>query len=125
MEDTMKNLLLLAFLSFSFNAFADFIHPMDFDSSEAQKNRVIQIIKNRVKKDYCEGAIDMCQSTTLRMMEKQNLAAFKQASKAKNRNIMDRVIKDYCLGSVDMCNYTTIIMMYKQNLQASQKELNW
>jgi hypothetical protein len=115
--------IILAF--FPLHVFADFIHPMDFDGSEKQKKRVVEIIKDRVKKDYCEGVIDMCQATTLRMMEKQNLAAFKQASKAKNRNIMDRVIKDYCLGAIDMCNYTTIMMMYKQNLQASQKELNW
>ena len=98
---------------------------MDFDGSESQKNRVTKIVKKRVRKDYCEGIVDMCQETTLRMMEQQNLEAFKKASKAKNRKIMDRVIKDYCEGSVDMCNYSTIWMMYQQNLAASEKSLEW
>ncbi len=95
---------------------------MDFDGSEAQKARVLEIVKSRVRKDYCEGMIDMCQPTTLRMMEKENLAAFKQAAKATNRVVMDQVIKTYCEGSVDMCNYTTIWMMYQQNVNAAEAE---
>lgn len=121
----MKKVLLVLLAITPLHAFADFIHPMDFDGSEAQKKRVVEIVKARVKKDYCEGVIDMCQDTTLRMMEKQNLDAFKQATAAADRKIMDRVIKDYCGGAVDMCNYSTIMMMYNQNFQASQKKLNW
>ena len=121
----MKKILLLVCLSFPFNAFADFIHPMDFDGSEAQKNRVIEIIKNRVKKDYCDSGLDMCQSTTLRMMESDNLKAFKNATQAKNRKIMDRVIKDYCNSGLDMCSYSNIFMMYQENLKASEATLNW
>jgi hypothetical protein len=125
MEKIMKSLLLLASLSFSVNSFADFIHPMDFNGSEAQKNRVIEIIKNRVRKDYCDSGLDMCQSTTLRMMETEYLKSFKGASQAKDRKIMDRVIKDYCHSSLDMCNYSNIFMMYKENLKASKGSLNW
>jgi hypothetical protein len=121
----MKKILLVLLTITPIYAFADFIHPMDFDGSKAQKIRVIEIIKARVKKDYCEGAIDMCQETTLRMMEKQSLDAFKQATAATNRKIMDRVIKDYCKGAVDMCTYSTIMMMYNQNLQASEQKLDW
>lgn len=104
---------------------AGFIHPMDFDGSEAQKQEVIKYIKDRVHRDYCEGGLDMCQPTTLRMMEDQNLSSFKKATQATDRKIMDRVIKDYCQGDIDMCNYGTILMMYQQNLKASKKELSW
>ncbi|MGS0828213.1 hypothetical protein ACVBIO_20720 [Shewanella sp. 0m-8] len=121
----MKKVLFILLAIMPSHVFADFIHPMEFDGSDAQKKRVIEIVKARVKKDYCEGPIDMCQDTTLRMMERQNLDAFKQATAATNRKIMDRVIKDYCAGAVDMCNYSTIMMMYTQNLQASQKKLSW
>lgn len=121
----MKKILILVIAIIPVNVLADFIHPMDFDGSEAQKNKVVEIIKERVKKDYCQSGIDMCQNTTLRMMEKQNLNAFKEASKAQDRKIMDRVIKDYCDSGVDMCNYSTILMMYKQNLEAGKKQLNW
>jgi hypothetical protein len=98
---------------------------MDFDGSEAQKNRVIQIIKKRVKKDYCESSLDMCQPTTIVMMESENLKAFKNTTQAKNRKIMDRVIKDYCNSALDMCSYVTINMMYQENLKASKSSLNW
>lgn len=103
---------------------ADFIHPMDFDGSDSQKQQVIKVIKERVKKDYCGSGLDMCQEALLRMMEQKNLDAFKQATKAKNRKIMDRVIKDYC-NTVDMCNYALIWMMYQKNLEASEQSLSW
>ena len=67
----------------------------------------------------------MCQPTTLRMMEQQNLSAFKKLTKAQDRKVLDRVIKDYCDGGLDMCNYTTIEMMYQQNLKASGEQLTW
>lgn len=121
----MKKLLFFTFLFASLSAFADFVHPMDFDGSEAQKKRVIKIIKERVRKDYCNSELNMCQETTLRMMENENLRAFKQSTKAKNRRIMDRVIKDYCYSGLDMCNYSTIFMMYQENLKASQQSLKW
>ncbi|RVU86457.1 hypothetical protein EOL70_03140 [Leucothrix sargassi] len=116
---------LVALLFFSTQAFAGFINPMDFDGSDAQKKEVVAYIKARVKKDYCDSGIDMCQEVILRMMEQENLKAFKSAAKSKNRKIMDRVIKDYCDSGIDMCNYTTIFMMYQENLKAADTELTW
>ncbi|MGG5215197.1 hypothetical protein [Rahnella variigena] len=121
----MKFVLGFAALVLPFAASAAFINPMEFDGSEAQKQEVIEYIKARVKADYCDGAVDMCQPTTLRMMEKQNLTAFKNLTKAKNKQILDKVIGDYCEGAVDMCTYATLDMMYKQNLKASGEQLSW
>ena len=121
----MKNSLLLLVLILPISALSEFIHPMDFDGSELQKEAIIKTIKDRVKKDYCESGLDMCQATTLRMMERENLRSFKKATKAKNRLIMDRAIFDYCNSALDMCNYSTIWMMYQENLKASQKSLSW
>lgn len=121
----MRKLLLVALCSFPVISFAKFINPMEFDGSEAQKNEVIQYIKDRVHKDYCEGALDMCQESTLRMMERENLDAFKQATQAKDKKIMDKVIKDYCHSALDMCNYSTINMMYNENMKASKESLQW
>lgn len=121
----MKRIVII-FASFvAFSASAAFINPMDFDGSEAQKKEVIEYIKERVKKDYCNDTVDMCQASTLRMMEKENLSAFKEATKAQDKAVMDRVIKDYCNGFVDMCNYSTILMMYKENEAASKEDLSW
>lgn len=121
----MKIVLGLTFLLSSFTASAGFIHPMDFDNSESQQKEVIDHIKGKVKADYCEGAIDMCQESMLRMMEKQNLSAFKKLTQATNRKILDQVISDYCRSDINMCNYDIINMMYNQNLKASHEELSW
>ncbi|MFM1688124.1 hypothetical protein ACJ7VZ_06335 [Aeromonas salmonicida] len=117
--------VILGMMLFPLSAMAGFIHPMDFDGSEGQKQEVIKYIKDKVKQDYCDGELDMCQPTTLRMMEQQNLDSFKKANQATDRNIMDRVIQDYCNGDLDLCTYGTIWMMYQQNLKASKKELSW
>ncbi|OOE86662.1 hypothetical protein BZG79_12615 [Salinivibrio sp. MA427] len=116
-----KVMFLAAIASFSVNA--EFIHPLQFDGSKAQQNEVISYIQNRVKKDYCD-TVDMCQETMLRMMEKENLDAFKRLTNAKNPDILDRTIQDYC-GTIDMCTYQMIEMMYNENLNASKQELSW
>lgn len=121
----MKRYALLFVYLFPSIALAKFIHPMDFDGSDAQKQEVIDYIQTKVKENYCEGPIDMCQESMLRMMEKQNLKAFKQASEATDRTIMDQVVNDYCHSGIDMCDYNTINMMYQQNLKAAGEKLEW
>lgn len=121
----MRAFIILVLLIVPFSVSAEFIHPMDFNGTESQKQKVIEIIKKRVRKDYCDSGLDMCQESTLRMMERQNLGAFKQATQATNRKIMDRMIKDYCNSGLDMCSYSNIWMMYKQNLKASKESLSW
>ncbi|KQN58011.1 hypothetical protein [Erwinia sp. Leaf53] len=121
----MKSLLAIAILLTPLAASADFVHPLDFDGSEAQKQEVLGYIEDRVKADYCDGQLDMCQPSNLRMMEKQNLRAFKMLTQAKDRAILDKVIEDYCEGGLDMCTYDTINMMYNQNVKANQEKLAW
>ena len=115
--------MLITILLFSSFANAGFIHPLKFDGSKAQKQEVIEYITSRVKHDYC-GTVDMCQEIMLRMMEKENLDAFKRLTKATNKPILDRAIHDYC-GTVNMCTYQMIEMMYNQNLEAAQEKLDW
>ncbi len=123
----MKKYLILSILlgiSTLANA-SNFVHPMDFNGSEREKAQVIDYIKDRVRHDYCDSGIDMCNNTTLRMMEKENLKAFKELTQAQDRSILNRVINDYCNSGVNMCNYTTLNMMYNENLKASQENLSW
>jgi len=121
----MRKFLILFIWLLSFEAMAEFVHPMDFDGSEAQKSEVIKYIEQKVRKDYCDSGLDMCNATVLRRMERANLEAFKEAINAENRKIMDRVIKDYCNSGLDMCNYKVILRMYKKNLEASGQSLTW
>lgn len=121
----MRKSLLLMLCLIPTISFAKFINPMKFDGSDAQKQEVIQYIQSHVHKTYCEGELDMCQDTTLRMMERAELNSFKEATQATNNKIMDRVIKTYCDGELDMCSYSNINMMYKENLKASTESLTW
>ncbi|PKG81241.1 hypothetical protein CXF85_19815 [Colwellia sp. 75C3] len=102
-----------------------FIHPLDFDNSLVQRKEVAAYIRYQVKEDYCNGAVDMCQPSMLRMMENQNLSSFKKLMFAEDRKILDQVIDTYCDGVLDMCSYFNLNMMYRTDLKASKKTLTW
>lgn len=91
--------------------------------NESNKNRVVAYIKKEVKASYT--AIGMGDPSTLRMMENENLKAFKEllSIRGKNTSLLNQVEKSYC--DIGMCNYNTILMMYKEQLKASNKELEW
>ena len=115
-----KVFFILCGMILSLNA-NDFIHPLDFKGSKAEKQKVMQFIVNDVKKTYTQ--IGMGDPSTLRMMEKQELSSFKKLTQVKNRQLLDSVIKQYC--SIGMCNYNTIQMMYNQQKKASKEKLSW
>lgn len=100
---------------------AQFFHPLDFKGGAAEKKQVISYIEDNVKATYTN--IGMGDPATLRMMENEELNAFKELRKADNRKLLDSVIKTYC--NIGMCNYSTILMMYNEQVNASKKSLSW
>ena len=121
----MKKILGLMLVAVAFSSQAAFVHTLDFNNSAEQQKVVLDYIKEKVTHEYCDGPVDLCQPTTLRMMEKENLRSFKELTKATNRPMLDQMIENYCHSSIDMCNYITINLMYKENLKASDEELSW
>lgn len=119
----MKELLsVLVVFILTFNLFAQsFVSPIGFDSSEENKQKVVSFIKKQVKEDYAE--IGMDDPMTLRMMEEENLKAFKELIKVTNTLLLKKVINTYC--KIGMCNYSTILMMYNEQNIASNKTLEW
>ena len=117
----MKKILILICMSIVFLNANNFIHPLDFKGSKVEKQKVMNFIVNGVKETYSQ--IGMGDPSTLRMMEKQELSAFKQLTKVQNRQLLDSVITQYC--NIGMCNYNTIQMMYNQQNKASKEKLNW
>ena len=109
--------LFLPLVSFS----QQYVSPVGFKVNETNQNRVLNYIKYEVKKSY--SAIGMDDPSTLRMMEKENLKAFKELLKAKNINLLKSVEKSYC--DIGMCNYNTILMMYKEQSKAATESLKW
>ena len=120
--DMKKILLTFALFIFSLSVFSQsFVSPIGFVENETNKEKVIAYIKKQVKEDYSE--IGMDDPATLRMMEKENLDAFKKLTKVSNTTLLKEVIKTYC--EIGMCNYSTILMMYNEQNKASQETLEW
>ncbi|MDP2335164.1 MAG: hypothetical protein Q8N05_01705 [Bacteroidota bacterium] len=119
----MKNIfLVIGVILFTSNLFAQsFVNPISFVDNELNKQKVISFIKKQVKDDC--AAIGMDDPSTLRMMEQENLNAFKELIKITNTSLLKDVIKDCC--DIGMCNYATILMMYKEQDKASKKSLEW
>lgn len=63
----MKKFIVLFLLCFSMDAYAKFIHPLDFKNTEEEKQQVISYIKERVNKDYCEQ-LEICDPSTAKLM---------------------------------------------------------
>ncbi len=117
-----KIITAIATLTFALNSLANgLVHPLDFNGSEDEKQKVISQIKESVKQTYSQ--IGMDDPSTLRMMEREELNSFKQLTSVKNRKLLDSVISQYC--SIGMCNYNTILMMYNEQEKASKQELAW
>ena len=119
MKNIFLTLLTIFFTSCLFSQ--SFVSPIGFVGNEINKQKVIAYIKKQVKEDY--SAIGMDDPSTLRMMEKENLDAFKKLTKVSNIMLLKKVIKTYC--DIGMCNYSTILMMYNEQNKASKETLKW
>ncbi len=100
---------------------ASFVSPIGFEPTEQNKAAVVEYIKQDVKETYSRLGMDS--ESTLRMMEKKNLDAFKELLKAEDSETLARVIKRYC--DIDVCNYSTILMMYKKEIKSKKQSLSW
>jgi hypothetical protein len=117
-----KIFVFLVGLLFVTNLFSQsFVSPINFVETDENKEKVINFIKKQVKDDYSK--IGMDDPSTLRMMEEENLKAFKKLTQVKNISLLKDVIKTYC--DIGMCNYSTILMMYEEQEKASKKKLEW
>ena len=117
----MKKLLLIL-LSFPIIVVGQsFVSPINFVNNKINQKKVISYIQKDVKQTY--SAIGMDDPATLRMMEKENLKAFKELIEVKNTSLLKKVIKTYC--EIGMCNYSTILMMYKEQNKADNEILEW
>ena len=126
----MKKLISLGLMTLmSSSVFAlgtmNIFDPTKFTGTEEQKVEVIASIERGVYNTYCIES-DMCAESTLRMMEKSELTAFKYLTKIdeSTMNLYDGVVQTYCVD-IDMCSYTTIKMMYDSEVKASNQTLTF
>ena len=88
----MKNMILvISMILLSSNLVAQsFVTPINFVPTESNKQKVISFIKKQVKDDY--SAIGMDDPSTLRMMEEENLKAFKELTEVTNTPLLKKQI---------------------------------
>ncbi len=117
-----KILLFINFILISLVSNAQtFVSPIGFIDDESNRQKVLEYIRKDVKEKYSK--IGMDDATTLRMMEKENLKAFKELTKASDTNLLKKVIDKYC--EIGMCDYSTIFMMYKEEKKANNSTTEW
>ena len=120
--------LVLMFLSKSSIA-KNIPHPMEFNGSDKEKKNVIAFIESNIHEIYCENELlkDMCTNTLLRVMEEEELNAFKKLIKAKDKTILNKIIQTYCKNPLieGMCMYSLILTMYEEGVKASGQKLTW
>jgi len=114
---TTLSVALLSMAAFS----QSFVSPIGFVATDESKADVLAYIRKQVKQEYAK--IGMDDPSTLRMMEKKNLDAFKELTKATNTELLRKVTKTYC--DLGMCDYDTILMMYNKENKESQKTTEW
>ena len=117
----MKKILLILICLPALSYSQTYISAVGFTNTDYNRNKVIEYIKYDVKKTYT--AIGLNDPSTLRMMEKENLDAFKELLSAKDKSLLKSVEKQYC--DIGLCNYSTILMMYKEQLKSSNETLKW
>lgn len=118
----MRTLLAFAMLGLaSIGIGQTFVSPIGFVDSDANRAKVVRFIEHQVYTDYT--AIGMNDPLTLRMMEDENMKAFKNLIRANNTTLLRQVIDTYC--GIGMCNYSTIWMMYEEQSKASNNTLKW
>jgi len=118
----MKSFLIPLLLGLASAAFGQsFVSPIAFVDNEANRAAVVRFIEHQVYTDYT--AIGMNDPMTLRMMEDENMKAFKQLIQATNTALLREVIDTYC--GIGMCNYSTIWMMYQEQSKAATNSLKW
>jgi hypothetical protein len=131
----MKNTLialLVSLVAFSANAKdlgqRNIVDPLYYTGTESEKVLVIAGIERNMHYQYCV-AIDMCTNSTLRMMEQQELDAFKYLLGIRDltdnsKSLYKSIVNTYCVD-IDMCTYGTIKMMYNQEVDKSNQKLKF
>jgi hypothetical protein len=109
--------LLVSSLAFG----ANFVNPSSFKGTQKEKEAVVAWIKQNIKEEY--SAVGMDDPMTLRMMENEDLNAFKALTQVTDKDLLKNVMKQYRAAGMD--TYNVLLMMYKEQKKASNSSLNW
>ncbi|MGL5062403.1 MAG: hypothetical protein ACRC62_20695 [Microcoleus sp.] len=98
-----------------------FVDPRTFANTPEERQMVVDYITADTYHRYTR--IGMGDPSTLRAMERENLASFRKLAAAKDPQLLGEVVNRYC--QIDMCDYHTIWMMYHKELSDKADSLQW
>lgn len=99
-------------------AFAQsFVNPIGYIDSETNRQQVVAYIHRNVTETYAK--IGMNDRSRLRMIEDENLEAFKKLIQVKDTELLGQVIRDY--SKTGRCDYSTFWMVYQEKEKGFRK----
>lgn len=106
--------LLLPMLAFGLPP--KFIHPLEFDGSHDQTEKVLFYIQDDILENHCGPGDESCHSFIITFEREENFNAFMALTKVTNRDYLNRLIQEYCNSEFFKCTYANILKAYEENL---------
>lgn len=123
----MKKIILFCSIMLSMDIMAlpvNFVHPIDFDGSDIKTKEVMEFIEVKVRADYCNSVVNVCDPDTLNMMQEHSFDSFEKLINTTDKEILAQVVDYYCSSYSDtFCDYNTIYIMYAKELEAKMNIL--
>jgi len=106
----MKKIVLTFLLTFSFTFSVSFINPINFNNNRAGQKKVNDWVKTRTKEQM--DVIGAGSPAYVKMMVRENLNAFKELLRVKDKALLAKIIKENRAVGAD--DYSSILLMYNQ-----------
>lgn len=93
-----------------------FVHPLDFDGSDEQKEKVLAYIQDDILQHHCGPNDDSCHTSVIAIEREENFKAFLELTAVSNQEYLDKLIEEYCHSEFFNCTYENILKAYEENL---------
>lgn len=99
----------------------EFVSPVGFIDTQANRQKVMEYIKVQVREDAsAKGEND---PQKIRYYERENLKAFKRLMKVKNTALLEKIIKECC--EIKQCSYLIFFLMYQDEDRSYPETIEW
>lgn len=106
--------LLLFFVPIVFAEPQGFVHPLKYDHSDEQTQKVVKYIRKSNIHKYCDRDSDACHPNVLELAKHENFEAFMELTAAEDKEYLNHVITEYCsTNEVAKCRYEDILKVYE------------
>lgn len=94
----------------------EFVHPLEFDGSKEQQEKVLAYIQNDILQNHCGPKDDSCHSAIIAIEREENFKAFLELTAVTNKEYLDKLILEYCHSEFFKCTYENLLKAYEESL---------